>query len=53
MSEPDAVLVLAASYDYLEPAEDDFEAVKAVYYAKDDRGIEIVGGFDPRRVAPE
>ena len=32
MSEPDSLLVLGASYDSLEDAEADYEAVKALYY---------------------
>ena len=32
MSEPDTLLVMAASYDSLDEAEADYEAVKALYY---------------------
>jgi uncharacterized membrane protein len=32
MSEPDTVMVIAASYDSLDEAEADYEAIKALYY---------------------
>jgi uncharacterized membrane protein len=56
MSEPDTVLVLAASYDDVQQAEADYQAIKALYYhveashdfdaavieRKDDGSVEVV-----------
>ena len=46
MSEPDTVLVLAASYDDLADAEADYAAIKALYYA-----VETSHDFDAAVVA--
>jgi uncharacterized membrane protein len=46
MSEPDTVLVLAASYDDLAEAEADYEAVKALYYE-----VETSHDFDAAVIA--
>ena len=49
MSEHDTLLVLAASYDDLADAEDDYEAVKALYYG----GVGSSHDFDAAVIARE
>jgi uncharacterized membrane protein len=46
MSAPDTLLVLAASYDSVEAAEADYEAVKALYYE-----VEVSHDFDAAVIA--